>query len=250
MNNKNRRIIGTVALTLGLAVLYFILTLTALHRVGTDAELYHREQTRAGILPAAGISDEALRALDGRLADYLRGDAAALETDPPFNGREMTHLRDCFDLFALLRKVRARLIPWAVLLIAGGAWLLQDKRRVRLCAWLSPLLLLIPLGLFALFAALHFDRAFTLFHRVLFRNDLWQLDPKTDLLIRICPESMFARMGARIGAYSLAAILAVSALATALTFIWPKKKGENTWKTTTRRGPAPKRIDFGRRGTR
>ena len=127
---------------------------------------------------------------------------------------------------------------------------MQDRRRIRRCAWLSPLLLLIPLGLFALFAALHFDRAFTLFHRVLFRNDLWQLDPKTDLLIRICPESMFVHMGARIGAYSLAAILAVSALATALTFIWPKKKGENTWKTTTRRGPAPKRIDFGGRGAR
>lgn len=250
MSERMRHIIGAAALILGLAALYVILILTAVHIVGTDADLYYREQTKAGILPAAGITDEALRALDGRLADYLRGDAAALAADAPFNAQEMAHMADCYGLFQLLRKVRARLVPWAVFLIAGGAWLMQDRRRARRCAWLSPLLLLIPLGLFSLYAALRFDRAFTLFHRVLFRNDLWLLDPATDLLIRICPASMFMHMGLRIGAYSLAAILVVSALATALTFIWPKKKGENTWKTTTPRGPAPKRIDFGRRGTR
>ncbi len=250
MSERRRHIIGAAALALGLAALYVILILTITHQVGTDAGLYHREQAKAGILPAAGITDTALRALDQRLADYLRGDAEALAVGSPFNAREMAHMADCFKLFELLRAVRRRLIPWAVLLIAGGAWLLQDRRRARRCAQLSPLLLLVPLGVFALVAVLDFDRAFTLFHKILFRNDLWRLDPATDLLIRICPESMFMHMGARIGACSLAAILAVSALATALTFIWPKKKGENTWKTTTPRGPAPKRIDFGRRGTR
>lgn len=250
MSERMRHIIGAAALTLGLIALMLILMLTALHAVGTDGGLYYAEQMRAGVLPKAGICDAALRALDGSMARYLAGDAAALVPGNPFNDREMAHMADCFKLFELLRAVRRRLIPWAVLLITGGAWLLQDRRRARRCAQLSPLILIIPLGLFALFAALHFDRAFTLFHKMLFRNDLWLLDPRTDLLIRICPESMFMHMGLRIGVYSLAAILAVSALATALTFIRPKKKGESTWKTTTRRGPAPKRIDFGRRGTR
>ena len=113
----------------------------------------------------------------------------------------------------------------AIVLILGGAYVLRDRRRIRLCAWLSPLLLLLPLGAFALYAALNFDAAFTLFHKLLFRNDLWLLDPRTDVLIRICPESMFMDMGIRIAAYSLAGMLAVSALAAALTFIWPKGKG-------------------------
>ena len=230
MSERMRHIIGAAALTLGLIALMLILMLTALHAVGTDGGLYYAEQMRAGVLPKAGICDAALRALDGSMARYLAGDAAALVPGNPFNDREMAHMADCFKLFELLRAVRRRLIPWAVLLITGGAWLLQDRRRARRCAQLSPLILIIPLGLF--------------------RNDLWLLDPRTDLLIRICPESMFMHMGLRIGVYSLAAILAVSALATALTFIRPKKKGESTWKTTTRRGPAPKRIDFGRRGTR
>ena len=36
------------------------------------------------------------------------------------------------------------------------------------------------------------------FHLLFFTNDLWLLDPATDLLIRICPQSMFAEMGLRI----------------------------------------------------
>ena len=245
-----RRRAAAAALALGLAALYVILMLTAVHMVGTDAGLYYREQMKAGILAFSGLTDEGLRALDGRMADYLRGNAAALEADPPFNEREMTHMADCLRLFDRLRAVRARLIPWAIVLILGGAWVLRDRRTARLCAWLSPLLVLVPLGAFSLYAALHFDAAFTLFHEILFTNDLWLLDPATDLLIRVCPEAMFMNMGIRIAAYSLISILAVSAIATLLTFVWPRGKGENPWKTTTRRGPAPRRYDFGSRGTR
>ena len=250
MTERTRRILASVGLALGFAALTLILTLCAIHAVGTDAGLYFREQTQEGILPSTGLTRDGLRALDSRLADYLRGDRQALEADPPFNDREMAHMRDCFGLFELLRKVRARLIPWAALLIALGAWLLQDRRRVRLCAWLAPLMLLVPLGAFAVYAASDFDAAFTLFHKILFRNDLWLLDPRTDLLIRICPERMFMHMGARIGLYSLASLLAVPALTTLLTLIRPGNGKENPWKTTTRRAPAPKQYDFGKKGTR
>lgn len=251
MVTNRYRIPATIALLLGFAALYFIILLTTVHGVGTDADLYYSEQLKADILPEAGVCGAALRILDGQLAGYLKGDASQLQPGNPFNEREMTHMEDCYDLFVLLRKVRARLIPWAVVLILGGAYILRDRKRIRLCAWLSPLMLLVPLGAFALYAALDFDAAFTLFHRVLFTNDLWLLDPRTDLLIRICPASMFMHMGIRIAVFSLIGIVAVSAVATALTFIWPRgKEDKSTWKTTTRRGPAPRQYDFGKRGTR
>ena len=256
MDLRKYRLPATIALLLGFAVLFFIIVLTAIHAVGTDDGLYYSEQTFQDKLPSwdieanYGITDDELRTLDQQLADYLRGDETALTPGDPFNEREMAHMKDCFDLFDLLRKVRSRLIPWAVLLIVGGAYVLRDRRRIRLCAWLSPLILILPLGAFAIYAVVDFDAAFTLFHKVLFTNDLWLLDPATDLLIRICPASMFMHMGVRIGAYSLIGIVAVSAVATLVTFIWPKGKEENTWKTTPRRGPAPKQITFGNRGTR
>ena len=271
MTEKTRRTIGGTALAIGLAVLYLILILSALHSVGTDDALYYSLQTKAGILPQAGISDEDLRRLDAELASYLAGrpneltlplesepdgySVLAMVVDgalrPAFGEREMTHLEDCRRLFALLRKVHRRLIPWAVLLIVGGAYLLRDRRRARGIALLSPLILLVPVGGFALWAAFDFDGAFTFFHRVLFDNDLWLLDPRTELLIRICPESMFSAMGLRILCISLGAMLGTVALAVLASFLWPKTKQNegNKWNDNraTRRGAAQrqKTFDFG-----
>ena len=249
MSDKFRRRLAATALCLGLAALHVILILTALHFVGTDGNLYYTEQLLAGIDPDSEMGDAGLRVLDGQLADYLGGNAEALN-DAPFNDREMAHMADCLYLFDLLRKVRARLIPWVLLLTLGGAWLLQDRKKARLCAWCSPLFVLVPLGAFAVYAMLNFDAAFTLFHKILFTNDLWLLDPRTDLLIRICPQSMFMHMGIRIAVYSLIGILAATAIAVLITFIWPKRKEDNAWKTTTRRGPAPRQYDFKSRAKR
>lgn len=264
MSEKTRRRIGTSALCLGLAALHLILMLTALHAVSTDDALYFSLQTRGDEtfpwdyeINFSVCRDDLLR-LDRALSDYLKGDETALDItvdvygvpQPAFNDRERAHMADCLHLFALLRKVRARLIPWAIVLTLGGAWLLQDRKRARLCAWVSPLLVLLPLGGFALFAALNFDQAFTLFHKILFTNDLWLLNPATDLLIRICPESMFMHMGLRILLYSLLGMLMAWAAVTELTFIWPGEKEENPWKKTTPRGPAPRLYDFRKRGTR
>lgn len=259
MTIETRRTIGAMAMALGLAALCFILILTALHGVGTDDKLYYQLQMEAGILPEAGISEDDLKTLDAALANYLAGQPDALQMElnvngtlqSAFNEKELAHLADCFDLFTLLRKVRRRLIPWAVLLAVGGAYLLADRRRIRRVAWLSPLILLIPLGAFAIWAVVDFDGAFTFFHRALFSNDLWLLDPDTDLLIRICPVAMFMGMGLRVGLWSLAALVGVPALVTLVTLIWPKMKQNeaNPWNDNraTRRASAqrPKTFDVG-----
>ena len=269
MNEKTRSTVGATALSLGLVALMLLMMLTALNNVGTDGELYYRLQTEAGVLPSAVVSDADLRAIDGELAKYLAGQPNELvlpldnapgeytvytavvngELTPVFNEKEMAHLQDCRHLFDLLRKVRRRLIPWVVLLVVGGAYLLQNRRTARKAALLSPLILLVPLGAFALWAVIDFDGAFTFFHRVLFSNDLWLLDPRTDLLIRICPESMFMTMGSMIALRGLAILIGVPAVAVGLTLVWPKskQKEENTWNAnrTTRRGAAyrPKTFD-------
>ena len=44
-----------------------------------------------------------------------------------------------------------------------------------------------------------FSKYFVYFHLILFDNDLWILDPKTDLLIQMMPESFFVDMAIKIG---------------------------------------------------
>ena len=216
----------------GLCLAGFVLVILAgilgtVQIVGTDAGLYHELQMSAGILGFAGISEEDLIRLDSALADCLRGDAGALaeldeievrgEMQPPFNETEQIHMEDCRRLFVLLRRVLTAAAVAGAAMLALGVRMCGERRRIRQAAWIAPLVLAIPLGAFAVWAAADFNSAFNFFHEMLFTNDLWLLNPRTDLLIRICPQSMFMNMGLRIGLMSLAWTLAVPLVATLIT---------------------------------
>lgn len=208
---------GLVLCFLGFVALMVAGVLETLHVTGTDADLYHALQMEAGILEDAGISEEDLIRLDKMLAAYLKGGRNALELEidvfgerqQALNERECAHMEDCQRLFALLRKTKAMLwILGALALCAGCLWA-RDRRGIRVAAWMALLLIVSALGLFAAWAAMDFDAAFECFHRMLFDNLLWRLNPDTDLLIRICPASMFQQMGLRIGLLGLAWLLVV-----------------------------------------
>ena len=222
-----------VCLLFGFALLVFCGLLTALHTVGTDAALYERLQLEAGVLDTAGIDHAELRMLDRSMAAYLRGDATLLAVPargggegspitPLFNEREMTHMEDCMRLFVLLRRAMLGTLIFGVGLVALGLALRARPAEVRLMAWLAPLIVLIPLAAFAVWAVADFNAAFTFFHHVLFTNDLWLLDPRTDLLIRICPASMFMNMGLRIAAAGLACAVGLPAAVSALILLKEK----------------------------
>ena len=197
----------------GMFFLYFAALLAALHIVGTNDALYYRLQMRADILPYAGVSEEELASLDADLADYLAGDATALD-ESPFNGRELAHMADCFKLFVLLRRVMTTALTAApALLVAAAACGHRKFARSALVGALAFLGVIAALGIWG---AADFGSLFTAFHRLLFTNDLWLLDPRTDLLIRICPQSMFMTMAVMIAGIELAFIALVNLFARAI----------------------------------
>ena len=221
-----KRIIGSIACLLGFALSIFFGLLAAVHVFGTDAELYYALQMEAGILDSAGVSEETLVMLDEALADCLKGDASALGIEaevfgamqPAFNEKELIHMEDCRKLFELLRAgIRVSSIAGLLLLTLGCVMLGKDRKKIRASAWLSPLMIVVPLGMLAVWAMIDFNAAFNFFHEILFTNDLWLLNPATDLLIRICPISMFMAMGAKIGLAGLSWAIIVPGLATVLT---------------------------------
>ncbi len=199
---KERR--GAWLMAAGMFLAYFAALLAILHVVGTDAGLYHRLQMRAGILPEAGITEEELVSLDRDLADYLAGDAAALD-GAPFNERELTHMADCYRLFALLRRVLAGAAVLAAALLAVAYFTCGYRNWAR-AALLGALAFVAAIAALGVWGATDFNSLFTAFHRLLFTNDLWLLDPRTDLLIRICPQSMFMTMAVMIAGCELAFI--------------------------------------------
>ena len=62
-----------------------------------------------------------------------------------------------------------------------------------------------------------FTKYFVIFHHIFFDNDLWILNPATDMLINIVPEGFFMDTAARIGA--LYAILVALILGVSIALI-------------------------------
>ena len=225
-----------------LVVLSFMLCFVAnaVLSVGLDSDLYYKLQMRENVPQTAGISETDLLRLDKALANSLRWDSIydlenAWNDDlqervpltvtidgiqqPAFNERELLHMQDCCRLFKLLGNVRNAVFALVIVLIlvvlAAQVLYDQDERKLHLNAlWIASGVILLPLGLFALWAAIDFSSAFTFFHKILFTNDLWLLNPETDLLIRICPSSMFAGMGLRIALRAAAILLGLPLLGT------------------------------------
>ena len=63
-------------------------------------------------------------------------------------------------------------------------------------------------------ACIDFGSLFILFHKVAFTNDLWLLDPRTDLLIRLMPIEFFVSYAAIIGGLWLLGMTGLLAFAT------------------------------------
>ena len=227
--------------------LYFISG--AVLEIGTNETLYFELQTRAGLPESAGISAEALEKLDVHLASCLRGRedwnvewlnpeggplrvvVDGVEQDA-FNAREIQHMEDCQRLFDLLRTLRLSLAIAAALLVLLSLILEWKEKPARAGSvapvWIASLILIVPLAIFGVWAALDFNSAFNFFHRLLFTNDLWLLNPETDLLIRICPASMFESMGLRIALRAAAVLLGIPAVLTILKRISDTRKRKAT----------------------
>lgn len=205
----------------GWLLLFLGLIIVGLRDTAFDPELYHKLQSEAGILDYAGISDEDLLHLDVNLANYLSGkyENPNLEIEvfgrmqPAFNEKELIHLADCRRLLIPASNMWIN-IAAAVL---GVSFVLAGEKKLRMrqniaCAWIASALILLPIATLGVWAAADFNSAFNFFHQILFTNDLWLLDPATDLLIRICPASMFAHMGLRIALYAAAVLIGIPVL--------------------------------------
>lgn len=127
-----------------------------------------------------------------------------------FNAREQAHMADVQELFRLCGSVS---LGSALLTLAG--WLIAHResafwrivRRAVCCV-------LAYVACLTLLATVDFDSLFILFHRIAFTNDLWLLDPRTDLLIRLMPIGFFISYAAIIGGVWLAGMVGLLIFAT------------------------------------
>ena len=182
------------------------------------------------------MSMENLLYVTDEMMDYLRGDRDDLhvfttiggEEREFFNEREIAHMEDVQNLFLggmALRTVC--LLTAAACLIA--LFFLEKKNMLRTV----PRALCIGTGVFfavclliAGIIATDFSRYFVVFHEIFFNNDLWLLDPRTDLLINIVPEPFFMDTALRIGLTFAAAVLVFFFINLGLWMKFGRRMGE------------------------
>lgn len=117
-----------------------------------------------------------------------------------FNQREMDHMVDVKVLFGMM------LTSMSLIFILVGFWIVKLAKQSKSTifsdlithAKLAAIAISVFFGSILFVAIIDFQTFWTNFHLVLFRNDLWLLNPNTDRLIVMVPESFFIALITRI----------------------------------------------------
>ncbi|MEG0564924.1 MAG: TIGR01906 family membrane protein [Hungatella sp.] len=192
---------------------------------------YEKEYTKYQVAEDVNMEMEDLLAVTHEMMAFLRGDRADLhvptivggEAREFFNEREIAHMMDVRGLFLAAMVLRRICIAIGILCILL-LWIIKANIKHVL-----PKSICIGTGLFFATVCLltgiistDFTKYFVLFHKIFFRNDLWLLDPRTDLLINIVPEPFFVDTAARIGMIYGGAVLILFVIC--LFYIHKQKK--------------------------
>ena len=199
-----------LGLVFGLSLFLFCL-LTALEQVAYDADYYQTFQEENGIVERAGRTQEELNQVSKDTIEYLQTGEERLMTDN-FQEREVHHMVDVFELFELARLIRL-ISGILILLILAYALYRGEFASLVISSGKVILVLLGILVLIAIIGYLNWNTAFTKFHEIFFDNDLWILDPKTDLMIQMMPTPFFTGMALGIFVRTLVYLLGFYLLA-------------------------------------
>ena len=184
----------------GICVLIFVFV-TNISIVCFDRDFYTKEYQKDNVSEATGMGYEDLsRATDGFL-EYLEGTRDSIntevtikgETRPVFNEREESHMVDVRALYWGAKTVSYICAVVGVLLAISQFAL---NRRYALTGILRGYLIgnivfFAILAILAVYAISDFNTFWTSFHQLFFTNDLWLLDPATDLMIVMLGGSFF-----------------------------------------------------------
>ncbi len=179
---------------------------------------YEKEYTKYNVTADVHMEMDDLLDVTTEMMAYLRGRRPDLHVPTIvdgqprefFNEREIAHMEDVRGLFLGGLALRRICVAAALVCLAGLLLLRAPVRKVlprSVCAG-TVLFFAAICGLAAIIAT-DFTKYFVIFHHIFFDNDLWILDPRTDLLINIVPEPFFMDTAARIALTYGAAVAVV-----------------------------------------
>ncbi len=189
---------------------------------------YDLEFRRLRVADSAGLPQVEVEASARQLVAYFNAPLQPLSatvqrgerTLDLFNEREVAHLA---DVKALIRGTYRVQEAASLLVLASVLWVVRAapstarralaRAALRGAALTAVLLAVAGIGVLAAFGPL-----FWLFHLISFRNDLWQLDPSRDLLVRLYPQPFWR------DATGLVVLLSLTIAGLLALLAWPFRK--------------------------
>ncbi len=146
------------------------------------------------------IKKEDLDRVGVHLMRYLIGKERDLQIEveidgkisPFFNEQDIFHMGEVRDIFiGLLRLRNVLFLMISAILVLLFTAFKHHMNAVFKTAYRSIFILFFIQMIVGLLSWTDFDRAFILFHKIVFNNDKWLFDPETDLMINILPQELF-----------------------------------------------------------
>ena len=184
---------------------------------------YHSAQQKYAISEVTGIDQADLMNITTVLITYMQGERPDLDVSVVVNGqlrlvfneRELHHMVDVRYLLGITHLI----YQFCVLTVSiMSLWWIKKRRWQNiLYGVFGAVLLFTAIGIGALvMSVIDFSGAFTLFHKIVFTNDLWMLNPQTDILLQMMPLGFFYDMVIRIVMTAFGIMTALGAVALVL----------------------------------
>lgn len=194
-----------IAIALILACLLLSITVNA-----EDSNYYTSFQKKNSISQATGKSYDELAVINEDIVSYIRSGQTKL-LEKHFNEKEVAHMIDVYGLFNLANNVMNYSFTFILLSLALAIYLKVKNKLFPLIRRHIFIILLI-IVCFIILISTDFNKYFTIFHEIFFDNDLWILNPETDLMIQMMPINFFIEMSIKIVVYFIIMLAFIFAL--------------------------------------
>ncbi|PKM70577.1 MAG: TIGR01906 family membrane protein [Firmicutes bacterium HGW-Firmicutes-18] len=148
------------------------------------------------------VSEQTLEYLKDKRDDLIIYEELNGEKIQVFKDREIEHMVDVKDLFVMGYTIRN--ITGIISLLSIAYLWMKHKKSILQSVRMGSVLFFGLIAIIGSYAVLDFNHAFTIFHELLFTNDLWLLNPETDIMIQMLPLDFFMGIGLKIAVIYMA----------------------------------------------
>ena len=209
---KTKTLVSYLVAALIAVMLFPTFLFTAIEMVTYDKNFYKVQYDKLGTAEYIGIDSDELLRVTQELTDYIRDRSDSLEPIQAeikgvyrqvFNEREILHMVDVKDLFQFGFSLRNICLISIVVLSLLLYWI-SGRKSFKIFAksyLIVSALLLLLLLIGGPIISSNFTYYWDQFHYLFFDNDLWLLNPATEIMIQMVPEPFFYQAVFRVLAY-------------------------------------------------